>query len=94
MKHNEDKLYSFIMRGELTKISLKNKGVSKKSISNDELLKEYTTICRVSFLWYGNLSKPLRFVCRGGFFVPSDRRLVPFGRNHRAIPLKNGCNRH
>lgn len=44
MKHNEDKLYSFIMRGELTKISLKNKGVSKKSISNDELLKEYTTI--------------------------------------------------
>lgn len=44
MKHNEDKLYSFIMRGELTKTSLKNKGVSKKSISNDELLKEYTTI--------------------------------------------------
>lgn len=44
MNSIEDKLYSFIMRGELTKVALNDKGVSKKVASTDVLLKSYMNI--------------------------------------------------
>lgn len=38
---NEDKLYSFIMRGELTKVSLEDSGVVSKHSSSAALTQKY-----------------------------------------------------
>ncbi len=44
MSFIEDKLYSFIMRGELTKVALNDKGVSKKVASTDALITSYMKV--------------------------------------------------
>lgn len=38
---NQDKLYSFVMRGELTKVALGNTGVISKHSSSESLVQDY-----------------------------------------------------
>lgn len=47
---NEDKLYSFIMRGELSKISLKNSGVVSRHSSSEILNQEYVKALSIDLL--------------------------------------------
>ena len=47
---NEDKLYSFIMRGELSKVALKNTGVVSRHSSSEILNQEYANALSIDLL--------------------------------------------
>ena len=47
---NEDKLYSFVMRGELSKISIKNSGVVSRHSSSEILNQEYIQALSIDLL--------------------------------------------
>lgn len=47
---NEDKLYSFIMRGELTKVALERSGVVSKHSSSDALAQDFITCLSLDLL--------------------------------------------
>lgn len=47
---NEEKLYSFVMKGELTKVSLSNAGVANKLSSSEALANEYINCLAIDLL--------------------------------------------
>lgn len=47
---NEEKLYSFVMKGELTKVALSNSGVASKLSSSEALANEYITCLSIDLL--------------------------------------------
>ncbi len=47
---DEEKLYSFIMRGELTKVALKNSGVVSRHSSSEILNQEYGRALSIDLL--------------------------------------------
>ncbi len=61
---NEDKLYSFVMRGELSKISIKNSGVVSRHSSSEILNQEYIQALSIDLLdeEYVNAAKSMATV--------------------------------
>lgn len=61
---NEDKLYSFIMRGELSKVALKNSGVVSRHSSSEVLNVEYANALSIDLLneEYVNMAKNMATV--------------------------------
>ena len=47
---NEEKLYAFVMKGELTKVALKNSGVASKLSSSEVLANDYISCLAIDLL--------------------------------------------